>query len=320
MDERKKEDMIMEMLVQFLFLILGFVMLVKGADWFVDGAAGIADKFGIPQLVIGLTIVAMGTSAPEAAVSITAALKGNAGITIGNIVGSNIMNILVILGITAVIIPVAVAKSTIRYEIPYMLLITVLLMVFGYTEGNISFIEGVVLWAAFIIYFIYLFYMAKKNKEAAEEEAKKRPVWLLIVLGIVGMVLVVKGSDVTVNAATTIAKAAGLSERFIGLTIVAFGTSLPELVTSVSAALKGKADIAIGNIVGSNLFNLLFVVGTTALITPVVFEKNFLIDSAISLAAGILLWICVVKEQKLKRGGGIIMLIGYAAYFVYLIF
>ncbi|MCM1204091.1 MAG: calcium/sodium antiporter [Bacteroidales bacterium] len=310
----------MEMLVQFLLLILGFVMLVKGADWFVDGAAGIADKFGIPQLVIGLTIVAMGTSAPEAAVSITAALKGNAGITIGNIVGSNIMNILVILGITAVIIPVAVAKSTIRYEIPYMLLITVLLMVFGYTGGNISFIEGVVLWAAFIIYFIYLFYMAKKNKEAAEEEAKKRPVWLLIVLGIVGMVLVVKGSDVTVNAATTIAKAAGLSERFIGLTIVAFGTSLPELVTSVSAALKGKADIAIGNIVGSNLFNLLFVVGTTALITPVVFEKNFLIDSAISLAAGILLWICVMKEQKLKRAGGIIMLIGYAAYFVYLIF
>ncbi|MCM1157502.1 MAG: calcium/sodium antiporter [Clostridium sp.] len=308
------------MLVQFLLLILGFVMLVKGADWFVDGAAGIADKFGIPQLVIGLTIVAMGTSAPEAAVSITAALKGNAGITIGNIVGSNIMNILVILGITAVIIPVAVAKSTIRYEIPYMLLITVLLMVFGYTGGNISFIEGVVLWAAFIIYFIYLFYMAKKNKEAAEEEAKKRPVWLLIVLGIVGMVLVVKGSDVTVNAATTIAKAAGLSERFIGLTIVAFGTSLPELVTSVSAALKGKADIAIGNIVGSNLFNLLFVVGTTALITPVVFEKNFLIDSAISLAAGILLWICVMKEQKLKRAGGIIMLIGYAAYFVYLIF
>ena len=152
----------MELFFQFLFLALGFVMLVKGADWFVDGAAGIADKFGIPQLVIGLTIVAMGTSAPEAAVSITAALKGNAAITIGNVLGSNILNVLVILGVTAAIVTVAVARSTVHVEIPYMLFITLLLMLFGYTEGKISFAEGVVLWIAFLAYLTYLFLMAKK--------------------------------------------------------------------------------------------------------------------------------------------------------------
>lgn len=309
----------MEILVQFLLLVLGFCMLVKGADWFVDGAAGIADKFGIPQLVIGLTIVAMGTSAPEAAVSITAALKGNAAITIGNVVGSNILNILIILGITAVIVTVAVAKSTICYEIPYMLFITLLLMVFGYTGGSISFAEGIILWIAFIAYLIYLFFMAKKNKEETGEEEEKKPIWLLVVLVITGLVLVVWGSDVTVDAATAIAKAAGLSERFIGLTIVALGTSLPELFTSVSAAMKGKADIAIGNIVGSNIFNILCVVGTTALITPVVFVPSFIIDTLVAAAAGVLLWLCVFREQKLKRTGGIIMLLCYVAYFVYLL-
>ncbi len=307
----------MHILLQFLLLVLGFAMLVKGADWFVDGAAGIADRFGIPQLVIGLTIVAMGTSAPEAAVSITAALKGSAAITIGNVVGSNIMNILVILGITSVIITIAVGQSTVRYEIPFMLCMMILLMIFGYTGGNINRLEGVMLWIAFIVYLTYLFFMAKNNKEV-EEDGKKKPIWMLIVLAIVGVTLIVEGSDVTVNAATEIAKAAGLSDRFIGLTIVALGTSLPELVTSVSAARKGKADIAIGNIVGSNIFNVLFVVGTTALITPVLFEANFLIDSVIAIAAGVLLWVCVFKKHKLNRTGGILMLLGYVGYFIYL--
>ena len=308
----------MELILQLVLLAVGFVMLVKGADWFVDGAAGIADKFGIPQLVIGLTIVAMGTSAPEAAVSITAALKGNADITIGNIVGSNILNVLIILGITSVIVAVSVQKSTVQYEIPFMLVITVLLAFFGYTSGHITFWEGVILWIAFLIYLSYLFIMAKNNKEEAEE-MQKRPVWMLILFVLGGLVLVVWGSDVTVNAATEIAKAAGLSQRFIGLTIVALGTSLPELVTSVSAARKGKADIAIGNIVGSNIFNILFVVGTTALITPVVFQAGFMIDVMISLAAGILLWLCVFRDRKLGRVGGVLMLLSYVAYFVYLV-
>lgn len=308
----------LELLLQFVLLAVGFLMLVKGADVFVDGAAGIADKFGIPQLVIGLTIVAMGTSAPEAAVSITAALKENADITIGNIVGSNILNILIILGVTSVIVAVSVQKSTVRYEIPFMLAITVMLAFFGYTSGHITFWEGIIFWIAFTIYLAYLFIMAMNNKEEVEE-TKKRPVWMLLLFVVVGIVLVVWGSDVTVDAATMIARAAGLSQRFIGLTIVALGTSLPELVTSVSAARKGKADIAIGNIVGSNIFNILFVVGTTALITPVVFKPEFMIDTMISLAAGILLWLCVFRDRKLGRAGGIIMLLGYVAYFVYLV-
>ena len=308
----------MEILLQLLLLAVGFVMLVKGADAFVEGAAGIAEKFGIPQLVIGLTIVAMGTSAPEAAVSITAALKGNAAITIGNVVGSNILNVLVILGITSVIVSVAVARSTVRIEIPYMLVITLLLLVLGFSGNEIVFWEGVILWAAFLLYLGYLFYMAKKNRQV-EEETEKKPLWKLLLYTVLGLVFVVWGSDVTVDAATAIAKAVGMSERFIGLTIVALGTSLPELFTSVSAALKGKADIAIGNIVGSNIFNILFVVGTTALITPVVFESGFVIDTLIAGGAGLLLWLCVCREQKLKRMGGVMMLVGYAAYFYYLI-
>ena len=307
----------MEILLQLVLLVVGFVMLVKGADWFVEGAAGIAAKFGIPQLVVGLTIVAMGTSAPEAAVSITAALKGSADITIGNVVGSNIMNILVILGLTAVIIVTPVAKSTVKIEIPYMIAITFLLLALGMSGNQITFWEGVILWAAFLVYLGYLFWMATKNKEEEEEEEEK-PVWKLLVLTLVGLVLVVWGSDVTVDAASAIASAFGMSERLIGLTIVAFGTSLPELCTSVSAAMKGKSDIAIGNIVGSDIFNILFVVGTTALITPVTFQANFVIDTLIAAAAAILLWLCVFRKQRLNRTGGIIMLISYAAYFVYL--
>lgn len=309
----------MSIFIQVLLLAAGFVMLVKGADWFVDGAAGIAEKFGIPQLVVGLTIVAMGTSAPEAAVSITAALKGSAAITIGNVVGSNILNILIILGITSAIVTVAVAKSTVKFEIPYMIIITVLLLILGITGNQISFMEGMILWAAFLIYLGYLFIMAKNNKEDVEEEKESKPIWMLVILTLVGLVLIIWGSDVTVDAASKIAKAAGMSERFIGLTIVALGTSLPELFTSVSAAMKGKADIAIGNIVGSNIFNILFVVGTTALITPVLFESKFMYDVAVAIAAGILLLLFVFKNRKLNRFAGVTMLLAYAGYFIYLI-
>ena len=309
----------MHILLQCILLILGFVMLIKGADWFVDGAAGIADRFGIPQLVIGLTIVAMGTSAPEAAVSITAALKGSAAITIGNVVGSNILNILIILGVTACIIPVAVSQSTVRFELPYMLLVTGLLLALGLTGGEIVLWEGIVLWLAFLLYLAYLFFMTKKNRSESSEEYGNAPLWKLLLFAAAGLGLVIWGSDVTVDAATALAKQFGLSERFIGLTIVALGTSLPELVTSVTAARRGKADIAIGNIVGSNLFNILFVVGTTALITPVVFASHFLVDALVAALAGVLLLLCVVRKKQLTRPAGILMLAGYAAYFVYLL-
>lgn len=307
----------MELLLSIVFLIAGFVMLIKGADWFVDGAAGIAARFGIPQLVIGLTIVAMGTSAPEAAVSITAAMSGNAGITIGNVIGSNILNILLILGITAVLIAVPVQRSTVKWEIPFMLIITIALAALGMTGGVIDRLEGVILWVLFLVYLGYLFRMAKKG--SAEEERELLALWKQLLLLIVGVVCIVFGSDVTVDSATVIAEKIGMDDRLIGLTIVAFGTSLPELVTSVTAAKKGNADIAIGNIVGSNVFNILFVVGTTALITPVAFKSGFLLDSAVSLAAGLILWLGVLKEHKLKRTVGIVMLAAYAVYFAYLL-
>ena len=309
----------MELLVQVLLLIVGFVMLVKGADWFVDGAAGLADRFGIPQLVIGLTIVAMGTSAPEAAVSITAALKDSAGIAVGNIVGSNILNVLIILGLTACVATLSVAKSTIRIELPYMIAISLLLLLFGWTGNEITFWEGVGLWVAFLLYLGYLFRMAKKNKETPPEEASSRPLWMLLVLSIIGLVLIVWGSDMTVDAATALARYFGMSERFIGLTIVALGTSLPELFSSLTAARKGKADIAIGNIVGSNIFNILFVLGTTALITPVPFAARFTVDTIVAVLVGVLLLVCVARSKKLTKPTGILMLAAYAAYFIYLL-
>ena len=304
-------------ILQFLLLAVGFVMLIKGADWFVDGAAGIAGKFGIPQLVIGLTIVAMGTSAPEAAVSITAALDNSAGITIGNVLGSNILNILIILGISSVIIFLPVQKSTIGYEIPFMIIISVVLLVMGITGNTVSRPEGVILWVLFIIYLLYLYKLAQKgNEEDNPGEQKSLPVYILT--AIFGAAVIVLGSKFTVKGATEIARMAGITERVIGLTIVAFGTSLPELVTSIIASKKGNTDIAIGNIVGSNIFNILFVVGTSALITPVPFESKFIFDAIFASFAGVVMLLAVLKNKKLTRTGGIVMLVCYAAYFVYL--
>ncbi len=312
----------MDILIQAVLLVAGFIMLIKGADWFVEGASKIADRFGIPQLVIGLTIVAMGTSAPEAAVSITSALKGSAEITIGNVLGSNILNVFIILGLTAVVRSIAVQSSTIKYEMPLTIAVTVLLAGLGLADNEISRLEGVILWVVFIGYTIYLLKMARVGQSTAEEVAetgKKDSMWKLLVLVIVGVVLIVWGSDVTVNAATALAKIFGMSERLIGLTIVALGTSLPELVTSVTAAIKGKADIAVGNVVGSNIFNILFVVGTTALITPVAYSAGFVVDSIVAIAAMVLLLIFVIPKKKLNRPAGIVMLVCYVGYFIYLI-
>lgn len=313
----------MNVVVQLLFLVIGFVMLVKGADWFVEGASKVAEKFGIPQLVIGLTIVAIGTSLPEAAVSTSAALKGSAEITIGNVVGSNIMNILLILGVTSVISPLAVQKSTIKYELPMVIGATVLLAFLELFDGTVGRIDGIILLAGLVLYLLYLLRMARKGQAAVEEQEKEQTekkdnMIKLILLILVGGVMIVWGSDITVNAATELARIFGMSERLIGLTIVAFGTSLPELVTSATAALKGKADIAVGNIVGSNLFNILFVVGIAATITPVIYEAAFFIDTIVCIATAVLLWVCVIRKQKLERHGGVILLVGYAGYFLYL--
>lgn len=308
----------MEILLQLFLLVLGFVMLAKGADKFVEGAAGIASRFGIPQLVIGLTIVAMGTSAPEAAVSLAAAFKGNADITIGNIVGSNILNIWIILGLAAAITPLLVAKSTIKLEIPFMIAITALL---GYQgmDGTVTFFDGVLLLVLFVLYLAYLYNMAKKNKVDEDTQEYSHSLAHCLIWTVVGLALIILGSNVTVNAATAIAAYIGLSQRFIGLTIVALGTSLPELFTSVTAARKGNADIAIGNIVGSNIFNILFVIGLSALIIDIPFAVAFNFDMIIAIAAAVMLFVCVLFTKKLERWAGILMLVCYGAYLWYIL-
>ena len=304
--------------VQFLLLALGFAMLIKGADWFVSGAAGIATRFGIPQIVIGLTIVAMGTSAPEAAVSISSSVGGSADITIGNI-----LNILIILGITATMVPIAVARGTIKVEIPFMIAITVVLLLLG-LDGNITFVDALILLGLFAVYMIYLFRQAKRGKSVEEdlpEEHHRKPKGILglIILTVIGVVVIIFGSQITVNSATEIARFFGASQRFIGLTVVALGTSLPELFTSVTAAKKGNADIAIGNIVGSNIFNILFIVGISGLITTIPFASSFIIDTIISIGASVLLLVFCLINKALRRYAGIIFLIGYTAYFIYLL-
>lgn len=304
-------------ILNILFLILGFVMLSKGSDWFVDGAASIAAKFKIPQLIIGLTIVAMGTSAPEAAVSITAAWGGNADITIGNVVGSNILNVFIILGLASVIIPIAVSKSTLRVDTPFMIGITVLLLLFG-LNGTVELYEGIIMLVIFAAYITYLIIQAKRNNEEADEEAKNYSIPVAIFFTLLGLGVVIAGSKFTVDTATFLASKIGLSDKFIGLTVVALGTSLPELFTSVTAARKGNADIAIGNIVGSNIFNILLVVGLSATIIPVPFANSFIFDFGVAVASGIMLWLFSCKG-KLKRWSGVVFLLCYALYFVKLL-
>ena len=308
------------MILDIIILIVGFVLLIKGADFLVVGASGIAEKFHIPPIVIGLTIVAFGTSAPEAAISISAGLKGATGIAIGNVLGSNIMNILLILGITACIVPLKVEKNTIWREIPFMFGITVLLVVMGQISGKIGFLAGCIFWILFIAFLLYLLRMSMRSQqEVVECPHKKQPMWVLALVTVIGLGAIILGSNLTVDSASDIAARLGMSDRLIGLTIVAFGTSLPELVTSITAARKNNVDIAIGNIVGSNIFNILFVLGTTCLVATVPYASKFLIDGIVCIGATVLLWLCVVKTKELKRWGGALFLLGYAGYFVYLL-
>ncbi|MGN0322147.1 MAG: calcium/sodium antiporter [Oliverpabstia sp.] len=307
------------MILDLVVLVIGFILLIKGADFLVTGAAGIAERFHIPQIVIGLTIVAFGTSAPEAAISISAGMKGVTGISIGNVLGSNILNILLILGITACIVPLKVERSTIRVEIPFTIFITVFMVTVGALKHEMGLVEGICLWVMFLAFLFYLLQMARKNQEVREEcPHKKQPVWVLLLVTIIGLAAIIWGSNLTVDSASSIASRLGMSDRLIGLTIVAFGTSLPELVTSVTAARKNNVDIAIGNIVGSCIFNILFVLGTTCLVTTIPYASKFLVDGLVCIGATILLWLCVVKTKELRRWGGILFLLSYAGYFAYL--
>ena len=306
------------MLIDLILLVIGFVLLIKGADYFVDGASSLATRMCIPPIIIGLTVVAMGTSAPEAAVSISSAAHGSNAIAIGNIIGSNIANVFGILGLTAMITTLAVQKNTVRYEIPFVCLITMLLCWMGAEYGMISRAGAGVLLVLFIIFLGYL-YLISRNTECSIDEVKqlsKTKIVLYIGLGLLALVL---GSNVTVDAAVSIARYLGVSERVIGLTIIAVGTSLPELVTSVIAAHKGESDIAIGNIVGSNIFNILFVLGIAGLILPIPFNPAFLFDGAIAILATIMLLIFTCFGRRLTRMPGLLFVITYIAYIVYLI-
>ena len=313
------------MLLNIILLIVGFVLLIKGADVFVEGASKVAALLHIPQIVIGLTIVAFGTSAPEAAVSITSSFHGTSGIAIGNIIGSNIANVLLILGVAGMIGELVVKKNTFFIETPFVLVITVVLLFLGYADENISRIDGVILWLFFLVFLYYLYRLTKRGDDSAIDDIPELDendhLWKLIVMIVLGIVCVVVGSQVTVDAASQIAQAFGVSDRIIGLTIVSIGTSLPELVTSVSASLKGRNDIAIGNIIGSNIFNILFVLGTAALVAPagIHFAPGFLIDGLIAIGAVVMFMVFFGKNMKLKKYGAFIMLISYVCYLVYIL-
>lgn len=303
-----------------VLLIIGFILLMKGADFFVDGAAQIAERFRIPQIIIGLTIVAFGTSAPEAAISIAAAAKHSAGIAVGNVIGSNSMNILLILGITACIRKMKVQVNTVRFEMPFLILISIVLVVMGQVFEKLDFVSGLILWAFFIAFFVYLILQAKKGRSEIEEVTENRKnIWLVLLMTVGGLAAVVFGSDITVDSASAIASFFGMSDRLIGLTIVAFGTSLPELITSTTAARKGNADIAIGNIIGSNIFNILFVLGTASLISEIPYSRDFLLDGIVSIAAAVFLLLATCRKKELGKPAGIIMLLAYAGYFAYLL-
>ncbi|MCM1181875.1 MAG: calcium/sodium antiporter [Roseburia sp.] len=309
----------MEIALQFLLLAVGFILLMKGADWFVDGASKVADRFGIPHIVIGLTIVAFGTSAPEAAISISAAIKGSVDLAISNVLGSNIMNVLLILGLASIICPLAVKPSSIRFDIPFTFVVSVMPLACGALGGRLTRVDGVIFWALLIIDVVYMIRLTRKSQietqKNGQEDSEKDKVWKSLVLILLGAAMIIVGSDVTVDAATAIAQAFGMGERLIGLTIVAFGTSLPELVTSCIAAKKRETDIAVGNIVGSNLFNILFVLGTTAVITPIAYTSAFIVDNLVAIAVMLLLWLLVFRSKKLSRANGILFLALYAAYF-----
>ena len=309
---------VIAVIIASAFLALGFVCLVKGSDWFVDGSVGIASRFGIPQMVIGLTVVAMGTSAPEAAVSITGAFNDAADTAVGNILGSNILNILIILGLAAVFCPLKVDRTTVKVDTPVLIAISILLFVLG-IDGTISLLDGIILLVVFLAYMFYLVLSSVSNKSSRQEISNGKPMWLTLILTLIGLAVVILGSQLAVTGATAIARSAGIKESFIGLTVVALGTSLPELFTSVSAAKKGNADIAIGNIVGSNIFNILLVLGISGIVTPVAFASSFLVDCAVSVAVTFVLFVFCITKRRISRIEGVLLLCGYGAYFTYLI-
>lgn len=322
------------MWLNLLLLAVGMLLLVKGADWFVSGSSVIAKLLKVPPLIIGLTLVSMGTSAPEASVSINSAVNGMSDLSIGNVVGSNIFNTLLILGISSIIIPLSVSREIKHYDIPVMVLIYVVLLLFSFviTPLKLDIFESVTMLLLFVAYTVFLIIRAKSaNKNSSQNEnfseselnnipnRKKKPVWISVVLTLIGLVGIIFGGDLVVDNAAAIAEYLGMSEALVGLTIVAVGTSLPELVTSVVASVKKENDIAIGNVIGSNIFNIIFILGMSSSISTLTLEWSALTDILVMLASGVVILLIALFSKKMRRWQGALSILLYAGYLAYII-
>ena len=314
------------MIKTIIFLLAGFVLLIKGADFFVDGASAIAQKLKVPSLVIGLTIVAMGTSLPELAVSVTASISGNNALSVSNVVGSNLFNLMVVLGLSAVLTPIIVSEDTLKKDYPFSVACAIALLVMGAIGMELGHVDGIILLVVFVGFIIFQVRAGLRHRREVlasgatedEEEIKDMPYWQAILFIVGGAAAIKFGGDFVVNSAVDIATAFGLSQTLIGLTIVALGTSLPELVTSVVAAKKGELDMAVGNVVGSNIFNILMILGVAAAISPITFLMENMVDIAILLAFSIITYLFCRTNKQLGKKEGAAMLALYAAYMVYI--
>ena len=312
------------MILNVLFILVGIVLVLWGADRLTDGAVAVAEKMKMPQIVIGLTIVAMGTSMPEFCVSLVSALKGTTDLAVGNIVGSNIFNTLLIVGVSAWVAPMTILKSTVRKDIPFALFASVILLVMC-LDGNISRLDAGILFVLFLV-FMYVTLKGAKTKDddttaktdSIEDNKKPMATWLSIVWIIVGLACLIGGSNLFVEGATKVAEHIGVSEAVIGLTIVAGGTSLPELATSVVSARKGNSGIAIGNVLGSNVFNILAILGVTGVITPMHLQGITMLDLSMMVFSTLLVWLFSFTKYKIARWEGIVLTIMFIGYMVVL--
>ena len=306
-------------IIQFVLLIVGFVFLIKGSDFFVDGASSIASLLKIPTIIVGLTIVALGTSAPEAAVSITSSLTGSNALAVSNVIGSNMFNILMVIGIAALLGELVMEKQVLEKDLPFLVGITLLWAVFIVIGWDITNIEGIILLAIMVAYIAYLVYSTKKSGGATEVEKPKYSLPYSIIFILVGLAGIVIGGDLVVDSASAIAMAFGMSETLVGLTIVAIGTSLPELVTSLTALRKGENQMVIGNVIGSNIFNILFVLGASSAISAIPLDSSMLIDVILMIFVTVLCFIFGKTQEKYDKKEGAILVILFIAYMAFAI-
>ena len=306
------------MLLNIVFIIVGIVLVVWGANMLTDGSVAVAERMQIPQIVIGLTIVAMGTSMPEFCVSMVSALKGSSGLAIGNIVGSNTFNEMFTVGCAAVVTPITILKSTVKKDVPFAIIASVALLLMC-MDGFISRLDAVILLVLFAVFMFFTLRGVKDNKENEENIGKKMSTWKAALFIVLGLAALIGGSDVFVNGATAVASSLGVSEAVIGLTIVACGTSLPELATSVVAARKGNSGIAIGNVLGSNVFNILAILGITGVICPMPMSGITMFDLAVMTMGMVLLWLFSFTKYKIERWEGVALIVVFVGYMVWLI-